>query len=147
MMISFHDKLPRLPKLQNINCCILSASLKKVNTLITAEAKVPNIKPIIKIDMVFLILLAVSKIAIKTKEAPILEAIASPQLEKETTANIPPKILDPRIKIATPKLAPEEIPKTKGPAKGFLNNVCINKPLTANPEPAKIAVMIFGILK
>lgn len=45
---------------------------------------------------------------------------------------------------ATPRLAPEDIPNTKGPASGFLNNVCINKPLIANPDPTSIAVIAFG---
>ena len=49
--------------------------------------------------------------------------------------------------MATPKLAPEEIPNTKGPAKGFLNKVCINKPQIDKPEPTKTAVIAFGILK
>ena len=45
---------------------------------------------------------------------------------------------------ATPRLAPEDIPNTTGPASRFLNNVCINKPLIDNPEPTKIAVAAFG---
>lgn len=48
--------------------------------------------------------------------------------------------------MATPKLAPDEIPKTKGPASGFLNKVCINNPLTERPEPTKIAVIVLGSL-
>ena len=52
--------------------------------------------------------------------------------------------MDPKINNATPKLAPDEIPRTKGPAKGFLNKVCINNPLTANPEPTIIAVRALG---
>ena len=59
----------------------------------------------------------------------------------------PPKKEVPKIKKATPKLAPEEIPKTNGPANGFLNNVCINKPQIDNPEPTKIAEIAFGSLK
>ena len=51
-----------------------------------------------------------------------------------------------KIKIATPKLAPELIPKTYGPARGFLNNVCINNPLIESPEPTIIAVIAFGNL-
>jgi len=48
--------------------------------------------------------------------------------------------------MATPKLAPELIPKTKGPANGFLNKVCINKPEIPRPEPTIIAVTAFGNL-
>ena len=55
-----------------------------------------------------------------------------------------PKNEAPKIRIATPKLAPELIPKTKGPASGFLNKVCINKPLIDKPEPTIIAVIALG---
>jgi hypothetical protein len=41
----------------------------------------------------------------------------------------------PRINIATPKLAPELIPNIYGPASGFLNSVCICKPLTDSAAP------------
>ena len=112
-----------------------------------AAVTVPNIKPIIKILMVFLTLVAVTNTASNTKAAPILEAMAKPQLEKAMVAKTPPKIPEPNSKIATPRLAPEEIPKTKGPAKGFLNKVCINKPAMANPEPTKTAVIALGSLK
>lgn len=97
--------------------------------------------------MVFLTLLAAIITADKTKKAPRLEAIAKDQFEKENVAKTPPKREAPKIRSATPKLAPEEIPKTKGPASGFLNNVCIKRPLIDKPEPTKTAVMAFGILK
>ncbi len=48
--------------------------------------------------------------------------------------------------IATPSVLPEEIPKTEGPASGFLNMVCINKPARAIPAPQIIAVIVLGIL-
>lgn len=53
----------------------------------------------------------------------------------------------PRITKATPKLDPELNPNTYGPANGFLNSVCINKPEIDNPIPTKIAIMAFGSLK
>ena len=53
---------------------------------------------------------------------------------------------EPIINRAAPKLAPELIPSTNGPAKGFLNRVCINSPLNARAAPDKIAVMALGIL-
>ena len=112
-----------------------------------AEVTVLNIKPMIKIDMVFRILFAVAIKAIKTNDAPVLEAITTPQSESAAVAKIPLKIPDPNIKSATPKLAPDEIPNTNGPANGFLNNVCINKPLIANPDPTRIAVIALGSLK
>ena len=61
-------------------------------------------------------------------------------------AKTPPKTPEPKITKATPKLAPELIPKTKGPAKGFLKSVCMSKPEIPKPEPTKIAVMAFGNL-
>ncbi len=46
--------------------------------------------------------------------------------------------------MATPKLAPELIPNTNGPARGFLKSVCMSNPLIDNPEPTIIAVTAFG---
>ena len=97
--------------------------------------------------MVFLTLLAAIITADNTKKAPKLAAIGKDHVETELVKRNPPKTEEPKIKIATPKLAPEEIPKTKGPANGFLNNVCINKPQIDNPEPTKTAVIAFGNLK
>ena len=94
--------------------------------------------------MVFLTLFAAIITADNTKKAPKLAAIANAQLEKAIDKKTPPKILEPKINKATPKLAPDEIPNTKGPAKGFLNKVCINNPQMDNPEPTKIAVNAFG---
>ena len=111
-----------------------------------AAVKLPNINPIIKIDMVFFTLFATIITANKTNKAPKLAAIANAQLENAFDNNTPPNKELPKIKKATPKLAPEEIPKTNGPANGFLNNVCISKPLIDKPEPTKIAVIAFGIL-
>lgn len=110
----------------------------------TAAVRLPNINPIIKIDIVFFNFLATTITAESTKKAPILAASANPKFEKAKPARLPPKSEIPRISIATPKPAPELIPKTKGPANGFLNNVCINKPLIDKPEPTKMAVNDFG---
>ena len=97
--------------------------------------------------MVFLTLLAAIITADKTKKAPKLDAIGKDQLEIVLVRKKPLKREDPKISKATPKLAPDEIPNTNGPAKGFLNNVCINKPATDKPEPTKRAVIAFGSLK
>ena len=96
--------------------------------------------------MVFLTLFAAKITADNTKNDPKLAAMAVDQLEREKERKKPPKTEDPKINNATPKLAPEEIPNTKGPASGFLNKVCINKPLIANPEPTKTAVIALGNL-
>jgi len=97
--------------------------------------------------MVFLTLFAAIITADNTKNAPKLAAIGKDQLEIEEDNKKPPKTDEPKIKMATPKLAPEEIPKTNGPARGFLKSVCINKPQIDKPEPTKIAVIAFGNLK
>ena len=66
------------------------------------------------------------------------------QLEKAIAVKNPPNNPEPKISKATPKLAPEEIPRTKGPAKGFLNNVCIRSPQIDKPEPTIMAVIALG---
>ena len=86
-------------------------------------------------------------IANNTKNEPILAATGKDQLENEVKKNVLPNKEAPNINKATPKLAPEEIPKTKGPANGFLKSVCINNPEIAKPEPTKTAVIAFGNLK
>ena len=65
-------------------------------------------------------------------------------LKKEKVAK-PVKNVEPINSSAAPKLAPELIPKTKGPANGFLNNVCIKRPLKDNPAPTNMEVNAFGI--
>ncbi len=109
-----------------------------------AVVRLPNINPIIKIDMVFFILLAATITAKRTRKAPKLEAKATPQLKPKLANMLMLRKEVPIISNATPKLAPELIPKTKGPANGFLNNVCMSKPLTDRPAPTKTAVMAFG---
>lgn len=109
-----------------------------------AAVTVPNINPMIKIDMVLRTLLAAKSTANKTKAAPKLDANAIAQFDKASDAKNPPKILEPKINKATPKLAPEEIPKTNGPANGFRNKVCIKSPLIDKPDPTKIAVKALG---
>lgn len=97
--------------------------------------------------MVFLTLFAAIITADNTKKEPKLAAIAIAQLEKNIKEKTLPNKPEPKISNATPKLAPEEIPKTKGPANGFLNRVCINNPQIDRPEPTIIAVSALGNLK
>lgn len=81
-----------------------------------------------------------------TKKLPKLAAITKLHFDIKKTAKAPPITDDPIIIRATPKLAPDVIPNTKGPARGFLNKVCINKPEIPKPEPTSIAVKAFGNL-
>ena len=48
------------------------------------------------------------------------------------------------MKIETASFAPEEIPRTKGPAMGFEKNVCSRKPDTDNAPPRINAASILG---
>ena len=53
---------------------------------------------------------------------------------------------DKKIVKAINKLAPEDTPNTYGPASGFLNNCCKNKPEVERSMPVEIAVINLGIL-
>ena len=81
-----------------------------------------------------------------TKKLPILEATAKATSSKRLNPINPGNSDAPIIKSAAPKLAPELIPSTKGPARGFRNKVCIKSPLSESPPPTKMAVMAFGSL-
>ena len=97
--------------------------------------------------MVSLTLLETAKTANNTKKLPKLAAITMLHLEIKAVANKLPNNPEPKITKATPKLAPELIPNTNGPANGFLKRVCIKRPDIPSPEPTKIAVIAFGNLK
>ena len=146
MPSSLQDKLLKLPKPQKTYCCNCSAELKYDNTLTTAAVMLPNIKPIISIAMVSLTLCDTAKTANNTRKLPRLAAMTILHFEIKVVAKNPPKRPDPKIIRATPKLAPDVIPKTKGPANGFLNKVCINNPEIPSPEPTKIDVTALGNL-
>lgn len=96
--------------------------------------------------MVSLTLDDTTRTASNTKKLPRLAAITTLHLEINNDVKTPPKKPEPNITNATPKLAPELIPKTKGPAKGFLKRVCINKPEIPSPEPTNMAVNALGNL-
>ena len=81
-----------------------------------------------------------------TIKLPKLAAITTLHLEINNDAKTPPKIPEPKMTNATPRLAPELIPNTNGPANGFLNKVCINNPEIPRPEPTKMAVKALGNL-
>lgn len=70
----------------------------------------------------------------------------------DTTSKILPKAKPGKRKLtpkkeplsttkATPKLAPEEIPNTEGPASGLLKRVCNNKPESPKAIPTVRAVI------
>jgi hypothetical protein len=68
----------------------------------------------------------------------------SPQIPKSFKYVAVPVALAVSTTSATPKEAPELIPNTNGPARGFLNRVCICKPLTPKAAPARVAVKALG---
>ena len=114
--------------------------------LTIADVALPNIIPIIKRVIISFILKETNRIINKIIAEPIQAAITIIQLPAypmEIPVNKPAK---PNTMMATPKLAPALIPRTKGPARGFLNMVCICNPLTDNADPANIAVITLGIL-
>ena len=143
---SSQDKFPKLPKPQKMYCCNCCAEPKYDSTLTMAAVILANIRPIIRIAMVSLTFIDTIKTARRTRKLPALAAITILHFDIKKVANTPPKTDDPRIISATPKLAPELIPNTNGPANGFLNKVCIKRPEIPKPEPTKIAVNAFGNL-
>ena len=84
--------------------------------------------------------------ASNTKKLPSALAITRLQGLSKKVLIIPEITPAPKISMATPKLAPLLIPRTKGPASGFLKSVCISSPEIAKPPPAIIAVIAFGNL-
>jgi hypothetical protein len=70
-----------------------------------------------------------------TPKAPIAAAGKTPKK---------PKFNPDNKKNATPKLAPELIPKTEGPAKGLRNIVWSERPETGSAIPTKIAAKTLG---
>ena len=66
--------------------------------------------------------------------------------KKPDRLNVPADMLPPKNNItnATPKLAPELMPKIDGPANGFLKAVCNINPQTANALPQSNAVKAWG---
>ena len=88
---------------------------------------------------------ATVKTAKRTRKLPKLAPRASEILLTISKVANPEKIETPMMRRAAPRLAPELIPNTKGPAKGFRKRVCISNPLSAKALPAKIAVKALGI--
>ena len=71
------------------------------------------------------------------------ESATSPIYPRRLSAT-PPIAPDSSTTQATPRLAPELMPSTEGPASGLRNTVCICKPLTESPAPATNAVRACG---
>ena len=67
----------------------------------------------------------------------------SPKIPNRLRAT-PPMAPESSTTKATPMLAPELIPNTDGPARGFRKTVCICSPLIESPAPATKAVRAWG---
>lgn len=98
--------------------------------------------PKISITIISFILWLTAATTANIAAAPIHAAPATPTVESHADEDIPSRGA-PRIKSATPRLAPELTPKTYGPANGLRNRVCICKPLTESAAPARIATTAF----
>src|SRR6476469_6970523 len=146
IMIENNERLPRFPNAQKVNFCNCSAVLKNVSTPTIALVKLPNISPTINIAIVSRSLRETTNTASRTNKLPKQEAMTIPYDEPSIDPKTPGINAAPRITNATPRLEPELSPRTYGPASGFLNNVCISKPLTDNPVPTITAVIAFGSL-
>lgn len=81
---------------------------------------------------------------IMMKSAPT-NAPATVTAGDHSPVNFPPKSPALNNKKATPREAPEEIPKTEGPARGLWKRVCIMSPATANRAPQHAAPIAMGI--
>jgi len=80
-----------------------------------------------------------------TKKLPTLAARARDMSPRKERVASPVAREVPIRSRAAPKLAPELMPRTKGPARGLRNRVCINNPLKESPPPTRMAVRAFGI--
>ena len=77
-----------------------------------------------------------------------LPASAPPMIAAYPPISEPPITIGPlihNITMATPRLAPELIPKTDGPANGLRNAVCNSSPVAASAAPPRVAVIHCGI--
>ncbi len=74
------------------------------------------------------------------RNAPAMTARNPERLKTPAEIILPPA----SITNATPRLAPELIPKMEGSARGLLKTVCSISPATASPAPHSNAVMHCG---
>lgn len=93
--------------------------------------------------MMSLIRRLTAAISIRISAEPIQAAPAMPRVEI-SGCPVRPRSGAPSRKIATPRLAPELMPSTYGPASGLRKRVCICRPLTARAAPASRATTAFS---
>ena len=87
--------------------------------------------------------------AIMTARTIAAPAHAAPAIPRFSSRGAIPAVMPedtPRTHSAAPSDAPELIPRTYGPARGFMNNVCMRRPLSETAAPAIMAVSALGSL-
>ena len=105
--------LPKLPKDQKIYFCKASLLPKNIKIFTIAAVKLPNINPKIKREVLLFILIDAKRITLNTPKLPKLAAIMIANRNPNSPeANQLPKTELPMISKATPRLAPELIPRT-----------------------------------
>jgi hypothetical protein len=114
--------------------------------LTIAEMPLDSIIPSMSTVSISLTFTEMNIISIITAPAPSHEAPTSAQLPRPERYPEFKEEEKPSITNATPRLAPELMPRTYGPAIGFLKSVCICNPLTERAIPTIAAVRAFGIL-
>lgn len=109
-----------------------------------AEIPLDSMMPRISIVSISFTLDEITIISSITAPAPTHDAATRIQLPKPFILSGDIFREKPKITKATPRLAPELIPRTSGPAIGFLNTVCICRPLNDKATPTMIAVIALG---
>lgn len=135
---------PKLPKVHITKAFTDSGEEKYCNTFTIALEKLPSIIPTISNETLSLTFSETARTRNRTNMDPTIPASVIAKLPY--VKNHPNKALPDKTISETPKLAPLVIPKIKGPARGFLNKVCINIPAIPNPAPAIKAVRALGSL-
>ena len=80
--------------------------------LTTAEVRLANIKPVMRIAILSLNLKDATITASKTRKLPVLEAITIAHFDNNNPENELPNTAAPRMTHATPRLAPLLRPRT-----------------------------------
>lgn len=132
------EPIPQITKLFR-----LLASEKYSKAVCTAPQICESIKPIKSKTTLLLTFLEIPKIKKVIKRLPVMADRTMKALPIKKTENRC-KALPANMLMATINEAPELIPNTKGPAKGFLKIICRIKPETESVQPAIIAVIVLG---
>ena len=109
----------------------------------TAEIAEDSIIPTISITLIFRILRDNNITRSSISAEPIHAIPVMPNILSHDDVAMP-SIGAASVKSATPRLAPELMPRTYGPARGLRKRVCICRPLAERAIPAAMATITFG---